>query len=81
MGIEKEKVDPIEKTAVEIIGEIEEAGYITIDEIREMLVLGTKRKRTTARIEAILKAIEKNKKYKQLKEKHRREQIFKRLRR
>lgn len=70
-----------EKEAVEIIGDLEEAGFLTIEEIREILILGTKHKKTSERIEDILKRIEKNKKYKQLKEKHRRELIFKRLRR
>ena len=77
----RESLTEIQKDAVEIIGELEDAGYLEIDEIREILILGTKKKQTTKRIEKILIEIEKHKKYKLLKEKHRRELIFKRLRR
>lgn len=70
-----------EKEAVEIIGDLEEAGFLTIPEIRHMLVLGTKHQKTNERIEDILSLIAKNKKYKILKERHRRQQIINRLKR
>lgn len=70
-----------EKEAIDIISDLDEAGFLTIDEIREILILGTKHKKTSERIEDILKRIEKNKRYNQLKEKHRRKLIFERLRR
>lgn len=70
-----------EKEAIEIVTDLEEAGFLTIDEIREMLVLGTKDKKTSKRIEEILLLIEKNRRYKALKEKHRISLILKRLRR
>lgn len=70
-----------EKEAVEIVSDLEEAGFLTLDEIREMLILGTKDKKTNNRIEGILKIISKNKRYQALKQKYFRELIFKKLRR
>lgn len=58
-----------EKEAIEIITDLEDVGFLEIDEIREMLVMGTKDRKTNERIEDTLMYIAKNKKYKKLKEK------------
>ena len=66
----KKKLNLRQKEAVEIVGDLEVAGFLTIPEIREMLIMGTKNRKTTSRIEEILGYIEKDRRYLKLKEKH-----------
>ena len=66
----KKKLNLRQKEAVEIVEDLEVAGFLTIPEIREMLIMGTKNRKTTSRIEEILGYIEKDRRYLKLKEKH-----------
>lgn len=52
--------------AEDIIKDMKDVGFLTIPEVREMLVMGKKSKKTDKRIEAIIELISKDDVYKDM---------------
>lgn len=55
-----------EMEAEDIIKDMQDVGFLTVPEIREMLVMGKKNKKTSKRIEAIIALIIKSDDYKEM---------------